>query len=161
MLPISYFAAPRHPSPMCKPLILLVEDNRDDEELTLLAFEQSELSAQIAVARDGVEALEYLFATGSYVDRPTANLPALILLDIQLPRLNGLEVLQRLRADSRTQHIPIVILTTSTEQQDLLKSYHLGCNSYIEKPVDYDHFLHVLQQLGIYWLALNTPPPTR
>ncbi len=146
---------------MCKPLILLVEDNQDDEELTLLAFEQSELSAQVAVARDGVEALEYLFATGIYADRSTATLPVLILLDIQLPRLNGLEVLQQLRAAPRTRHLPVVILTTSTEQQDLLESYHLGCNSYIQKPVDYDRFLQVLQQLGMYWLALNTPPPTR
>ncbi|HEY9605645.1 MAG TPA: response regulator [Allocoleopsis sp.] len=140
-------------------LLLLVEDNPDDEELTLLAFEQSSVSNEIVVARDGVEALDYLFGTGIYANRDTAQLPALILLDLQLPRINGLEVLERLRADNRTRWLPVVILTTSNEQQDLIDSYSLGCNSYIRKPVDYNQFLTVVQQLGLYWLILNEPPP--
>jgi two-component system, response regulator len=142
-----------------KNLLLLVEDNPDDEELTLLAFEQSSVSNEIVVARDGVEALDYLFGTGIYVNRDTTQMPALILLDLQLPRINGLEVLERLRADNRTRWLPVVILTTSNEQQDLINSYSLGCNSYIRKPVDYNHFLTVVQQLGLYWLILNEPPP--
>lgn len=140
-------------------LLLLVEDNPDDEELTLLAFEQSSVSNEIVVARDGVEALDYLFGTGIYVNRDTTQMPTLILLDLQLPRINGLEVLERLRADNRTRWLPVVILTTSNEQQDLINSYSLGCNSYIRKPVDYNQFLTVVQQLGLYWLILNEPPP--
>lgn len=139
--------------------ILLVEDNPDDEELTLLAFEQSNINAEVVVARDGVEALDYLLATGAYADRPFDDPPNLILLDIQLPRLNGLEVLSRLRANPRTKLLPVVILTTSNEQRDLIAGYSFGCNSYIRKPIDYDQFLAALQQLGIYWLVLNTPPP--
>lgn len=142
-----------------KNLLLLVEDNPDDEELTLLAFEQSSVKSEIVVARDGVEALDYLFGTGIYANRDTTQTPALILLDLQLPRINGLEVLERLRADNRTRWLPVVILTTSNEQQDLIDSYSLGCNSYIRKPVDYNQFLTVVQQLGLYWLILNEPPP--
>ncbi|HEY9724838.1 MAG TPA: response regulator [Chroococcales cyanobacterium] len=142
-----------------KNLLLLVEDNPDDRELTLLAFEQSSVSNEIVVARDGVEALDYLFSTGIYANRDTTQMPALILLDLQLPRINGLEVLERLRADNRTRWLPVVILTTSNEQQDLIDSYSLGCNSYIRKPVDYNQFLMVVQQLGLYWLILNEPPP--
>lgn len=142
-----------------KNLLLLVEDNPDDEELTLLAFEQSSVSNEIVVARDGVEALDYLFGTGIYANRDTTQMPALILLDLQLPRINGLEVLERLRADNRTRWLPVVILTTSNEQQDLINSYSLGCNSYIRKPVDYNQFLTVVQQLGLYWLILNEAPP--
>jgi two-component system, response regulator len=140
-------------------LLLLVEDNLDDQELTLMAFEQGGISNPVVVAQDGVEALDYLFATGSYRDRPPERLPALILLDLQLPRINGLEVLQRIKSSPKTQLIPVVILTTSNEQQDLVESYSRGCNSYIQKPVDYDQFLNVIQQLGMYWLVINSPPP--
>ncbi|MBD0361505.1 MAG: response regulator [Coleofasciculus sp. C3-bin4] len=142
-----------------KNVLLLVEDNPDDEELTLLAFEQSAIANEVVVAHDGVEALDYLFSTGMYTDRNPSLMPALILLDLQLPRINGLEVLQRLRADNRTKLIPVVILTTSNEQQDLINSYSLGCNSYIRKPVDYDQFITAVQQLGMYWLLINEPPP--
>ncbi|MFB2839062.1 response regulator [Floridanema evergladense] len=140
-------------------LLLLVEDNPDDEELTLMAFEQGGITNPAVVARDGVEALDYLFATGSYSDRSAEDLPALILLDLQLPRISGLEVLQRIKRNHITRTIPVVILTTSTEQRDLVESYHLGCNSYIQKPVDYEQFLNVIQQLGMYWLVINCPPP--
>ncbi len=139
--------------------LLLVEDNPDDEELTLLALEQGGITNEVIVAHDGVEALDYLFGTGIYAQRDTSIMPALILLDIQLPRINGLEVLQRLRSDDRTKLLPVVILTTSNEQQDLINSYTLGCNSYIRKPVDYDQFLIAMQQLGMYWLLINEPPP--
>jgi CheY-like chemotaxis protein len=142
-----------------KNVLLLVEDNPDDEELTLLAFEQSAIANEVVVAHDGVEALDYLFSTGMYADRNPSLMPALILLDLQLPRINGLEVLQRLRADPRTKLVPVVILTTSNEQQDLINSYSLGCNSYIRKPVDYDQFMTAVQQLGMYWLLINEPPP--
>jgi len=140
-------------------LILLIEDNPDDEELTLLAFEQSQITSEVIVARDGVEALDYLFGTGRFADRNLDVMPALVLLDLQLPRINGLEVLQRLRTDNRTKFLPVVILTTSNEQQDLINSYKLGCNSYIRKPVDFDQFQIAVQQLGMYWLLLNEPPP--
>lgn len=139
------------------PVILLVEDNLDDQELTLLAFEQGGFRNPIVIAQDGVEALEYLFAT-SNVDRPRNQPPALILLDVQLPRINGLEVLQQIRSNSQTRVIPVIILTTSNEQQDLLTSYELGCNSYVRKPIDYNEFLNVIQQLGLYWLVTNISP---
>lgn len=142
-----------------KNVLLLVEDNPDDEELTMLAFEQSPIANEMVVAHDGVEALDYLFGTGMYAERDTSVMPALILLDLQLPRINGLEVLQRLRANERTKLLPVVIMTTSNEQQDLINSYSLGCNSYIRKPVDYNQFLAVVQQLGMYWLLINEPPP--
>jgi CheY-like chemotaxis protein len=142
-----------------KNVLLLVEDNPDDEELTLLAFEESNILNEVIVARDGVEALDYLLGTGTYAERDLGVMPALILLDLQLPRINGLEVLQRLRADERTKLIPVVILTTSNEQQDLINSYSLGCNSYIRKPVDYNQFMTAVQQLGMYWLLINEPPP--
>jgi CheY-like chemotaxis protein len=140
-------------------LILLIEDNPDDEELTLLAFEQSDINCEVVVARDGVEALDYLFGTGKFAGRNLEVMPALVLLDLQLPRINGLEVLQRLRSDNRTKLLPVVILTTSNEQQDLFNSYQLGCNSYIRKPVDFEQFQIAVQQLGMYWLLLNEPPP--
>jgi CheY-like chemotaxis protein len=142
-----------------KNVLLLVEDNPDDEELTLLAFEQTSIANEVVVAHDGVEALDYLFGTGIHADRNLSVMPALILLDLQLPRINGLEVLQRLRADPRTKLLPVVILTTSNEQQDLINSYSLGCNSYIRKPVDYDQFMTAVQQLGMYWLLINESPP--
>jgi len=141
-----------------KNILLLVEDNPDDEELTLLAFEQSQISDEVVVAHDGVEALDYLLGTGMYAERDMSVMPALILLDLQLPRIHGLEVLQRLRANERTKLLPVVILTTSNEQQDLINSYSLGCNSYIRKPVDYDQFMTAVQQLGMYWLSLNELP---
>ncbi|TAF07379.1 MAG: response regulator [Nostocales cyanobacterium] len=134
--------------------LLIVEDNPDDVELTLLAFEQTGLQENVIIARDGVEAINYLFA-----DNRLEALPDLILLDLQLPRINGLEVLRQIRANARTKLLPIVILTTSLEESDRLKGYGLGCNSYIRKPVDYDQFVSVLQQLGMYWLVLNSPPP--
>lgn len=140
-------------------ILLLVEDNPDDEELTLLAFERSSICNEVVVARDGVEALDYLFGTGTYANRDTDAMPALILLDLQLPKINGLEVLQRLRAHDRTKLIPVVILTTSNEQQDLINSYNFGCNSYIRKPIDFNQFMTVIQQLGMYWLLINEPPP--
>lgn len=139
--------------------LLLVEDNPDDEELTLLAFEQSRITNEVVVAHDGVEALDYLFGTGMYAGRDLSVMPALIILDLQLPRINGLEVLQRLRADNRTKLLPVVIMTTSNEQQDLINSYSLGCNSYIRKPVDFQQFMTAVQQLGVYWLILNELPP--
>lgn len=142
-----------------KNVLLLVEDNPDDEELTMLAFEQSPIANEMVVAHDGVEALDYLFGTGMYAERDTSVMPALILLDLQLPKINGLEVLQRLRANERTKLLPVVIMTTSNEQQDLINSYSLGCNSYIRKPVDYNQFLAVVQQLGMYWLLINESPP--
>lgn len=138
--------------------LLLVEDNPDDEELTLLAFEQSRITNEVVVAHDGVEALDYLFGTGMYAGRDLNVMPALIILDLQLPRINGLEVLQRLRADTRTKWLPVVIMTTSNEQQDLMNSYSLGCNSYIRKPVDFQQFMTAVQQLGMYWLILNQLP---
>lgn len=142
-----------------KSVLMLVEDNPDDEELTVLAFERNNISSEVVVAHDGVEALDYLFGTGIYSDRDMSVMPALILLDLQLPKINGLEVLRRLRADNRTKLIPVVILTTSNEEQDLINSYSLGCNSYIRKPVDYDQFLTAVHQLGMYWLILNEAPP--
>ncbi len=139
--------------------ILLVEDNPDDEELTLLALDQSGISYNIVVAHDGVEALDYLFGRGRYADRDINRLPAVVLLDIKMPRIDGLEVLQRLRAHDRTKLLPVVILTTSTEEQDRLNGYSFGCNSYIRKPVDYVQFMTAVKQLGVYWLLLNEDPP--
>ena len=142
-------------------IILLVEDNPDDEALTRRAFRQSNIANEVVVARDGVEALEYLFATGAHAGRDTRIMPTLILLDLKLPRVDGLEVLRRLRADDRTRLLPVVILTSSREEQDLMRSYSLGVNSYICKPVDFTQFAAVMQQLGLYWLVLNEPPPSR
>ena len=139
--------------------ILLVEDNPDDEELTLLALDQSGISYNIVVAHDGVEALDYLFGRGRYADRDINRLPAVVLLDIKMPRIDGLEVLQRLRANDQTKLLPVVILTTSTEEQDRLNGYSFGCNSYIRKPVDYVQFMTAVKQLGVYWLLLNEDPP--
>lgn len=140
-------------------VILLVEDNPDDEALTIRALNRHHISNGIVVAHDGVEALDYLFATGLYADRDTAPQPAVILLDLKLPRLNGLDVLRRLRQDERTKLLPVVILTTSNEEQDLLDSYSLGCNSYIRKPVDFLQFAEAIRHLGMYWLLMNQSPP--
>lgn len=143
---------------MTKKIILLVEDNRDDEELTLMAFEQSEIMNEVAVVRDGAEALDYLFKTGKYTNRALSDLPAVILLDLKLPKISGLEVLKRIRADDQTQLVPVVILTTSKEQEDIINSYKLGCNSYIRKPVNFTEFIEAARKLGLYWLCLNEVP---
>jgi len=141
--------------------ILLVEDNPDDEALTLRAFGKHRIPNQIVVARDGVEALDYLFGAGQYADRNVAELPAVVLLDLKLPRIDGLEVLRRIRADARTALLPVVVLTTSREAQDIHEAYSLGANSYIRKPVDFEQFLLAVGQLGNYWLTLNEPSDSR
>jgi CheY-like chemotaxis protein len=138
--------------------ILLVEDNPDDEELTLRALRNNNMANAITVARDGVEALEYLFATGQYSGLDDTRLPAVTLLDLKLPRVDGLEVLRRMRGDERTRLLPVVILTSSREEQDLITSYRLGANSYIRKPVDFTQFIEAIRQLGLYWLVLNEGP---
>lgn len=140
-------------------VILLVEDNADDEELTLIAFRQSNISNEVVVAHDGVEALDYLFGSGAWAGRDSSRKPAVVLLDLKLPRLSGLEVLERIRADARTSTLPVVILTSSREEQDLAESYRLGCNSYVRKPVNFDQFVASARQLGLYWLLVNEPPP--
>lgn len=139
-------------------MILLVEDNRNDEKLTLRAFSKSNLANKIVVARDGVEALDFLFGTGSHEGRDTKQQPAIILLDLKLPKIDGLEVLQRIREDERTRLIPVIILSTSDEQHDRTQSYQLHANSYIRKPVDFNEFIEVIKQIGMYWLILNQPP---
>ena len=144
---------------MSQAIILLVEDNPDDEELTLRAFKRNNISNDIVVARDGAEALDYLFATGPYAGRDTSVMPQLILLDLKLPKLDGLEVLRRIRSDERTKLLPVVILTSSKEEQDLVNGYSFGANSYIRKPVDFVQFSESVKQLGLYWLVLNSPPP--
>jgi len=143
---------------MNKP-ILLVEDNPDDVKLTLRAFKQSNVLNPIIVARDGVEALDYLFGTGSHAGRDATELPAVMLLDLKLPKLDGIEILRRVRADERTRLLPVVVLTSSKEEHDIFQSYDLHANSYIRKPVDFDQFLEAVKQIGIYWLLLNEPPP--
>lgn len=139
-------------------MILLVEDNADDEALTLRAFKKNNIGNEIVVARDGVEALDFLFGTGAYEGRDIRQMPELILLDLKLPRLDGLEVLRRLRADGRTKLLPVVILTSSKEEQDLVNGYSLGANSYVRKPVDFTQFIESVRQLGLYWLVLNERP---
>jgi two-component system response regulator len=140
--------------------ILLVEDNRDDVELTLMAFAQARITNPVVTASDGVEALEFLFGEGSHAGRDTREQPAVILLDLKLPRLGGLQVLERLRADVRTKYIPVVILTTSTEQADLIQAGELHANSYVRKPVNFDAFLDAARQMGLYWTVLNEPVPS-
>ena len=139
--------------------ILLVEDNIDDEMLTLRAFKKNNIVNQVKVVRDGVEALDYLFASGKYAGRDPDDTPELVLLDLKLPKMNGLQVLRRLRADSKTRLLPVVILTSSDEDQDVIDSYHLGANSYVRKPVDFAQFTEAVRQLGLYWLVLNVAPP--
>ena len=141
-------------------VILLVEDNRDDEELALLTFRKSNIANKVVVARDGAEALDYLFGTGSLAGHDSPVLPQLVLLDLKLPKIDGLEVLKRLRADPRTRRLPVVVLTSSREEQDLIESYDLGANSYVRKPVDFARFADAVQQLQMYWLVLNEAPPT-
>lgn len=137
--------------------ILLVEDNRDDVELALLAFDRAHITNQVIVAKDGVEALDYVFGEGGHAGRDTREQPVVVLLDLKLPRLGGLEVLERMRQDERTKYVPVVILTTSAEQDDLLKAGDLHANSYVRKPVDFDAFVDAARQLGLYWTVLNEP----
>lgn len=139
--------------------ILLVEDNPDDVKLTLRAFKHQNLSNDIVVAHDGAEALEYVFGTGAYAGRDVADQPAVIFLDLKLPKFDGLEVLRRIRHDPRTALQPVVILTSSSEEQDMMQGYALGANSYVRKPVDFDQFMEAVRQLGLYWLLLNQAPP--
>lgn len=139
-------------------LILLVEDNPDDEALTLRALKKSNVMNEVVVARDGAEALDYLFATGAYAGRDTRVMPQVVLLDLKLPKIDGLGVLRRLRGDERTRLLPVVVLTTSNEQRDIIDSYSLGANSYIRKPVDFVQFTEAVRQLGLYWLLLNIGP---
>lgn len=139
--------------------ILLVDDNPDDRDLALLAFEQSKIANEIVVAEDGVAALDYLFGTGAFAGRDMTETPQIILLDLNLPKLDGLEVLKRIRSDPRTRRLPVVILTSSDEQRDVVESYERGANSYIRKPVDFAQFIEAVKQLGLYWLVLNEMPP--
>ena len=145
---------------MNKKHILLVEDNPDDIELTEMSFRENKLVNEVVVVRDGVEALDYLFAKGAYAGRDAADLPALILLDLKLPKLDGLDVLKALRLDERTKLLPVVILTSSVEEQDLVRGYSLGANSYVRKPVDFVQFTEAVRQLGLYWLVINVVPPS-
>jgi two-component system response regulator len=140
-------------------MILLVEDNPDDEALTRRALVKNNIQNEVLVAHDGAEALDYLFGTGARAGRPIA--PEVILLDLKLPKVDGLEVLRRIRADDRTRLLPVVILTSSREERDLISGYGLGANSYIRKPVDFQQFVEAVRQLGLYWLVLNEPPPAR
>jgi two-component system response regulator len=138
--------------------ILLVEDNPNDEELTLYAVKKNNITNHIQVVRDGAEALEYLFCTGSYANRQVNDPPKVVLLDLKLPKVDGLEVLERIKSDERTRAIPVVVLTSSQEERDIVESYQLGVNSYIVKPVDFEQFIEAVRQLGLYWVLLNKTP---
>ncbi|NPE08125.1 MAG: response regulator [Asgard group archaeon] len=144
-----------------KKLILLAEDNPDDVLLTQRAFKKSTIANELIVVKDGQETLDYLFAEGKYEGRDTSIMPEVILLDIKMPKIDGLEVLKIIRGDLRTKHLPVVILTTSKEENDIVKSYCLGANSYITKPMDFDQFVEAVRQLGLYWLVLNQKPKTK
>jgi len=144
---------------MERKLILLVEDNPDDEALTLRALKKNNIGNEIAVVHNGAEALDFLNCTGAYATRDPHDAPQVILLDLKLPKLDGLEVLRRIRAQEATRLLPVVILTSSKEEQDRLNGYSLGANSYVQKPVDFDQFIGAVRQLGLYWLILNEPPP--
>jgi len=142
-----------------KKVILLVEDNADDEELTLRALRKNNIENEVVVARDGVEALDYLFCTGAYAGRDPNHLPEVVLLDLKLPKVDGLEVLRRIRAGAQTRLLPVVMLTSSLEEGDLVRAYASGANSYVRKPVDFTQFMEAVKQLGLYWLVINNPPP--
>lgn len=145
---------------MHKKIILLVEDNPDDEVLTLHALKMNGISNEVVVVRDGAQALDYMFGRGEYAGRDVSQLPAVILLDLNMPKVGGLEVLRTLRADPRTKPAPVVVLTTSREEQDLINSYELGANSYVRKPIDFEQFIEAVRHLGMYWLLLNELPAT-
>jgi two-component system, response regulator len=138
--------------------ILLIEDNPDDQKLTIRALKKNNITNEIVVAEDGAQALDYLFGTGEFAGRDSPQRPALVLLDLKLPKVDGLSVLERLRADARTKTVPVVVLTSSKEEQDLVTSYELGANSYVQKPVDFLAFVEAARQLGVYWLILNEQP---
>lgn len=140
-------------------VILLVEDNPDDVELTLRAFDKSKIVNEVIVVRDGEEALDYLFATGTHATRDANVMPEVVLLDLKLPTIDGLEVLRRIRADERTRRMPVVVLTSSKEERDIVSSYDHGANSFVRKPVDFAEFVEASRQLGLYWLVINEPPP--
>jgi two-component system response regulator len=144
---------------MSDSVIVLVEDNANDEELTLRAFRKSNIVNRIVVLRDGAEALDYFFERGSYANRPSTEIPQVVLLDLKLPKIDGLDVLRALRSDERTRLIPIVVLTSSAEEQDLVRSYGMGANSYVRKPVDFTQFVEAVRQLGLYWLVINQAAP--
>ncbi len=146
---------------MNKKMILLVEDNADDEALALRALKKNNLANEIVVVRDGVEALDFLFSEGKYAGRKPTDLPVVILLDLKLPKIDGMEVLKRIKSDDRTRRLPVVIMTSSSEEQDMVNSYNLGANSYIRKPVDFNQFTEAVAQLGLYWLVLNEVPHER
>jgi two-component system response regulator len=146
---------------MSQSYILLVEDNPDDEELTLLSLRRHNLTHEIVVVRDGVEAMDFMNGEGQYAGRDVTATPAVILLDLKLPKLDGLGVLKRLRADPRTRRQPVVVLTSSSQDADVIASYQLGANSYVRKPVEFSSFLEAVGSLGLYWALLNTPPPAR
>jgi len=141
-------------------VILLVEDNPRDEALTLRALNKSNIVNQVVVAHDGVEALDFLFGTGTYAGRDIREMPQLVLLDLKLPRIDGLQVLQKIRADDRTKRLPVVIFTSSNEEEDVIRGYELGANSYVRKPVDFEQFAEATKSLGLYWLVLNLVAPT-
>ncbi len=146
---------------MKKKYILLVEDNPDDEELIIMALQHSKIVNEVVVVHDGVEALEHLFGRGPSSDLGMNELPQVILLDLKMPRLGGLDVLKRIRSEQRTQLLPVVILTSSSEEEDILSSYRLGANSYVRKPIEFRRFAEAIQQLGLYWLIVNQTPPLR
>lgn len=141
-------------------VILLVEDNQSDEELTLRALKKSNILNPVVVVRDGAEALDYLFTRGAHAQRPATEIPQVVLLDLKLPKIDGLEVLRAIRADDRTKLLPVVVLTSSIQDQDIVASYGLGANSYVRKPVDFTQFVEAVRQLGLYWLVINQPVPT-
>lgn len=146
---------------MKEKMILLVEDNPDDEALTIRALKKNNIGNHLVVVRDGAEALDFLFCTGVYASRETRDLPQIVLLDLNLPKIDGLEVLRRIRANEATNLLPVVILTSSKEEQDIVKGYQLGANSYVRKPVDFNQFVEAVHQLGLYWLVLNEIPPRK
>lgn len=145
---------------MTDSVILLVEDNPDDEMLTLRALKKNNIKNEVVVAHDGAEAIDYLFGTGSFAGRDTTNMPQVILLDLKLPKIDGFEVLRRIRAEERTRRLPVVILTSSNEEQDRIRGYDRGANSYVRKPVEFGSFIEAVRQLGLYWLILNQIAPT-
>ena len=140
-------------------VILLVEDNPDDEALTLRALKKNNIRNEVVIARDGVEAIDYLFGTGAHAGRDLSIMPQVILLDLKLPKMDGFEVLERIRSSESTQYLPVVILTTSSEDQDRIRGYDLGANSFVRKPVEFDKFIEAVRQLGLYWLILNETAP--